>query len=384
MNLRKGISIINIKAFVTERFGPDSWEKLLATMCEADRTILSSAVHEGWYEMALHERVNRAFCDCFYDGNLAGAEELGRFSAERDLAGVRRWILSLVRPSFVLRHMDAYWRQDEGSGSWTTDVRGDELTTKLSGWQGGDVILCRRLVGYIARMLETSGVLTRPEHLHGEGDGATSCTFRFGWKLERDVPCGARISSKEELVQVARELELFPDVATLADAIVELIHVQLSYPRISFWVQPIDSNGLMLVREVGVKGTGTPLCAMLQRGGRTVGHLEVTPGPDSRRDLLDELVPLLALPLDAVRHSGGAPDMEAIVARRLLVARRKWQVTAKETDVLEMLLRGRRYKEIAEALGCMASTVEQHVVHILRKSKCESRSALSWTFWTEL
>ncbi len=50
--------------------------------------------------------MNRLFCDFFYDGNLAAAEDLGRFSAERDLAGSRRWILSLVRPSFILRHMD--------------------------------------------------------------------------------------------------------------------------------------------------------------------------------------------------------------------------------------------------------------------------------------
>ncbi len=56
MNLRKGTSIISTKAFVIDRFGPDAWDRLIATVPEEDRIVLSSVVAEGWYDMALHAR----------------------------------------------------------------------------------------------------------------------------------------------------------------------------------------------------------------------------------------------------------------------------------------------------------------------------------------
>jgi DNA-binding CsgD family transcriptional regulator len=384
MKLRKGTSIINMRTFVAERFGPRAWDELLTPMSEADRAVLSSIVPEGWYDMTLHARLNRLFCDFFYDGNLAGVEELGRFSAEQDLARGGRWIFTILRPSVVLRHFENYWRQEEGSGSWTCHARDHQFIAQLSGWEGGDHVLCRRLVGYLGRMLETTGAVTSREHVHAVCGDATNCTFRFGWQLERDSPSGERIASKEKLWEAARELDLFSDVASFADVITELVHVQLSCPYVALRARFADHQSLTLVRDAGSRGEGTAICYMLQRSGRFIGQLDVEVGSDSRQDLLDELVPLLALPLDATRLSELQVSSEGGFARRLLSARAKWRLTARETDVLELLIRGRSYKEIAGELGCEQSTVEQHVVHVLRKSGTKSRSALSWCFWTEL
>ncbi|HEX8823886.1 MAG TPA: LuxR family transcriptional regulator [Archangium sp.] len=53
-----------------------------------------------------------------------------------------------------------------------------------------------------------------------------------------------------------------------------------------------------------------------------------------------------------------------------------WKLTARETEVLDHLIRGESNKTIAGKLGCAERTVEVHVTRILAKARVESRSAL--------
>lgn len=77
-------------------------------------------------------------------------------------------------------------------------------------------------------------------------------------ELDHDATRSTLVSSMGEIGEVARELELFSDVVSLAEAITELVHVQLSYPYVALWVRPADADGLTLVRDVGSKGMGAP------------------------------------------------------------------------------------------------------------------------------
>jgi DNA-binding CsgD family transcriptional regulator len=263
-------------------------------------------------------------------------------------------------------------------------MQGDEFVAQLSGWEGSDPVLCRRILGYIGCMLDMAGVVEQQEHTHANGKENASCTFRFRWKLAQDVPINGRISSPERLSALADELAMFPDVASLADAIVELIHFQLSFPYVELWVRPVDSDGLTLVKGAGTKGTGIPICSLIQRTGSTIGRIDVEASPDSRQDLFNELVPMLALPLDATRLAGLQQCPAKNFARRLMDARIKWNLTPREVDVLEMLLRGDNYDEIVEELSYARSTVEQDANRIFRKSGARNRNRLSWIFWKKL
>ena len=53
------------------------------------------------------------------------------------------------------------------------------------------------------------------------------------------------------------------------------------------------------------------------------------------------------------------------------------QLTARERDVLRLIARGYLYKEIAQALGISARTVETHVSAVLRKLQLSTRHQLS-------
>jgi DNA-binding CsgD family transcriptional regulator len=67
---------------------------------------------------------------------------------------------------------------------------------------------------------------------------------------------------------------------------------------------------------------------------------------------------------------------------RLALARAQWKLTARELDVLRLLVMGESNKEIAAHLGCHEGNVERHVTSLLRKAHCDSRSRVVAKFWT--
>jgi DNA-binding NarL/FixJ family response regulator len=87
--------------------------------------------------------------------------------------------------------------------------------------------------------------------------------------------------------------------------------------------------------------------------------------------------------LDAIRevHTGGAP-MSSQVARMVVGTFREpspartsdVQLSARETEILGLLAKGHRSKEIADALGIGAGTVNTHVRHIYEKLHVRSRA----------
>jgi DNA-binding CsgD family transcriptional regulator len=58
-------------------------------------------------------------------------------------------------------------------------------------------------------------------------------------------------------------------------------------------------------------------------------------------------------------------------------AAQKWSLTPRQTQVLELLVRGLANKSIAQLLGCAEHTAENHVSAILQRVGVESRSALA-------
>lgn len=87
----------------------------------------------------------------------------------------------------------------------------------------------------------------------------------------------------------------------------------------------------------------------------------------------------------------GAPDHYLAVLRRpsrdwgpqIVVAAARWQLTAKQTRILGLLVRGAANKTIAALLDCSEGTVEFHVTALLAKAQVGSRSELVARFWIE-
>jgi len=59
----------------------------------------------------------------------------------------------------------------------------------------------------------------------------------------------------------------------------------------------------------------------------------------------------------------------------------KWNMSERQSEVLEHLAQGKANQAIAKALGCGVKTVEQHVGAILKKAHVKSRAELVARVW---
>jgi DNA-binding NarL/FixJ family response regulator len=97
--------------------------------------------------------------------------------------------------------------------------------------------------------------------------------------------------------------------------------------------------------------------------------------------LVKHVAPQEILEAVAEVHRGGAP-MSSHIARKVVTAFRQPTVavgeeanlTAREEEVLRLLAKGRRSKEIADELGVGIGTVNTHVRHIYEKLHVRSRA----------
>ena len=63
-------------------------------------------------------------------------------------------------------------------------------------------------------------------------------------------------------------------------------------------------------------------------------------------------------------------------------ARRDWNLTPREAEVLGLVVQGQTNQAIADALRCAVRTIEIHVTRLLQKSLADNRATLIARFWT--
>jgi DNA-binding CsgD family transcriptional regulator len=80
----------------------------------------------------------------------------------------------------------------------------------------------------------------------------------------------------------------------------------------------------------------------------------------------------------AVLRGHGAVDVE----ERIIAFATRHGLTARQSDVLQLLARGYGNKTIAERMSVAEATVEEHVTNLFRKVGVDSRAELVAKFWT--
>ena len=86
--------------------------------------------------------------------------------------------------------------------------------------------------------------------------------------------------------------------------------------------------------------------------------------------------------LRALRHENGHGLLPCEQPSPRTVMSPADSLTPRQCEITIMLADGKSNKEIARELRCAEVTVEFHVTAILRKSGCESRSAVAAKFWS--
>jgi DNA-binding CsgD family transcriptional regulator len=400
--LKRGSAIVYLKTFVMDRFGESAWDAMLASFTDCERELLVSVEAAGWYDLALHARLNRELCNRFCGGSLSIALELGRFTAEQEFM-VYSWIARLVKPSIILRNMNMYWRRGNETGRLTTATHGDELLVRLFDWGIAEPALCQRFLGYLGRMLEYFGPVTSTDHHHCRALGAPTCDFRFRWQLRHVGADHARPLSTTEFVNAAFELQKCEDIDDLSDGIVNLLLSFFPCYHVKLWLRRSEGGDPMMFREAGEpRRPGLTRYFVLRAGERAVGRLEVTSvskWPDELAGSLENVLPAMATaiahfsfsatdrPGSAFENSPNHPtdfNFREEVERRLDKARDLWGLTDRETEALGLLARGRSNKEIVFEFRTKEGTVDAKLASIRGKAGVDSTRLLLVKFWSEL
>jgi len=156
----KGAAIITIPLFIKERFGEGGSNQWINALTPGARKIYpASVLVSSWYPLKefLIEPI-RKMCDLFYAGDLKGARESGRFSADYSLKGIYKIFVKLGSPEFMLRRagtiLPIYYTPSEMK---VVECRKGGGMMQITKFPDMDRVLEIRIAGWMERAIEISG-----------------------------------------------------------------------------------------------------------------------------------------------------------------------------------------------------------------------------------
>lgn len=169
MSIRvKGAALLSRRSFAREVFGDGSWRKILDALPDEDRHELEGAILAStWHSFALNERLDAAIVEILGNGDTKIFEDIGRWSAKKNLTGPHRAFVARRDPQRFLDATDRIYSLYYDSGHRTYEATGP-----------------------------TSGVITTYE---AETFSETDCLTVIGWYKEALEMCGAsQVAMTEE------------------------------------------------------------------------------------------------------------------------------------------------------------------------------------------
>jgi hypothetical protein len=156
----KGTAIITIPLFIKERFGEGGLSQWIDALTpEARKVYQVSIFPSSWYPLnEVLIQPLRKMCHLFYAGDLKGAKESGRFSADYSLKGIYKLFVKLGSPEFMVRRagtiMAIYYTPSEMK---VVESRKGQAIMQITKFPDMDQVLEIRIAGWMERALEISG-----------------------------------------------------------------------------------------------------------------------------------------------------------------------------------------------------------------------------------
>jgi hypothetical protein len=155
----KGTAIMSLQDFVKKLY-KDRFQEWLNSLPEASRTIMGSVIlTNSWYPLqeALVEPTKK-ICDLFYHGDVKGAWEAGRYSAEHALKGIYKIFVKIGSPEFILnkasRILPTYYKMSEME---TITTKPKSAILRITKFPNLNIYVEYRVGGWIEKALEISG-----------------------------------------------------------------------------------------------------------------------------------------------------------------------------------------------------------------------------------
>ncbi|HXG63602.1 MAG TPA: hypothetical protein VNO70_00755 [Blastocatellia bacterium] len=169
--------------FVLLNYGPEVWERVIATLPSEDHEALAEIVIDNWYPLRALDLIDRAIA-----GELGGDEQeifrtLGEFSATSSLSGPYSSLLNPDIHSFLAQSALIHRSyQDFGAASYERLSETSGLL-KIAYDPAPPVSFCVSGAAYFRRAIELCGARgARVAHIRCCGGGDPVCEFYATWQ----------------------------------------------------------------------------------------------------------------------------------------------------------------------------------------------------------
>jgi hypothetical protein len=156
----KGSAIETLPLFVKEKFGNGGYQKWFEALSpETQKTYQNKILTSAWYPLkqAFLEPTQK-ICELFYSGDLKGAWENGRYSAEKGLKGVYKMFIKIGSVHFLIKKastiLPTYY---DPSHIDIIELKDKSAVLHITRFEEADVIIDNRIGGWVERALEING-----------------------------------------------------------------------------------------------------------------------------------------------------------------------------------------------------------------------------------
>ena len=176
--------------FVKGHFGDEGLSRLLASLSEGDRTLLTDGLLPAqWYPFELGERLDTCIMRTLGGGSPATFRRLGARSAEVNLSGVHQVFVHPGDPQALLRRAPAIYKLYYDTGYRTYESLGEMscrlVTHESESYSEAD---CQTVIGWHERAVAMCGGHNpRVEHPRCRARGAPVCEYVISWDAGADT-----------------------------------------------------------------------------------------------------------------------------------------------------------------------------------------------------
>ena len=160
MMLVKGSALISMRSHIPKKVGKQDYERWLKSLKpDVEKVFNVNLSISKWYPLKEYLiEPSQNYCKLFYDGDLAGAWELGKFSAAYSLNGMYKIFVELSSIKFIISRaakiLPSYYKP---SSLELTDIKKNSCIVKITEFPEIDKIIEYRIGGWIEYALEMHG-----------------------------------------------------------------------------------------------------------------------------------------------------------------------------------------------------------------------------------
>lgn len=156
----KGQSIIQLKKYLENTFGPEAIEKVSAKLNETDRAVFNKTRSASFWEP--EQSFIAMLCaaeEIFGNTDFKLCEEIGYYSAREAVPSFFKKFISFWHLEFVIKKTNIFWNLIHNHGSLEVKMSGKQSCEgHLCGYQTPHKSFCHYLIGYFKGVLELLNV----------------------------------------------------------------------------------------------------------------------------------------------------------------------------------------------------------------------------------